>query len=1085
MKQDNYLANLSKNYVVMYIIRLSDGGFTKIGSIEEVEKLSTVFSHAQLLMNHVITHMVYPEFQEKMLRFVDLGTVKERLKEKEKLSCEYYGRHIGWCNAEIIPAAFDEAGDLQEIFFMVFHIQDHKLKVENYRRALESNASFVFQFDLTKGIIEKEFETVVHKLIPDYPGTFPINYDQFLDEYFSYVNAAPINGRPISYTRTEMLHLYQKGKSRFENQYYSELMKAYYSHEFFLTKNEENDHIIAMVVGTDISKQILEQRKNTEQASQILSRDFENVFWLNLSTGEVIPLKAAGYVSKKMEYGPGLKMSYIDSMQQYAQFRVAPLDRERYLQAMSIQEIQRQMAGNSTVSVVYQVVNEDGSYHTERVKISRTEEERQTETVLLAFQNIDALVEEERKHQKRLEESLHNKELAMTELRKSQIYMETISASYEFVIVYNLTKNTYNIVVNRDFLNLGSATQGVYTELLHFILRNFPEKDIPYQKEVRSIASQIKRYHSGKKFFEERHRAYDSLGNMHWIRERVIYMEDPNNADLLGISISTIIDKEVEHEQKENQITEALTKHFKTVFLINPRKDVGSVIKEEGYMPEGIISSKEMVIPYTESVKIYANERLCKEDRLKYQKALTAENIERELKDKDAFMIRIRALEKGEIHNYQARIIKTGEEGIYILGFENIDAIISEEQKKQQQLEAALEEVTRANEEVRQANNAKTDFLSRMSHDIRTPINGIVGMMHIMKAELDDKEKLIENIDKVEVLNRQLELLINDVLEMSRIERGKIELLHEPFELQKLLEDIGPAIQVMAENAGVRFLGSHYDMVHPCVVSSPVHIQRISMNILSNAIKYNQDGGTVECWVKEQAVDDTHSRYSFICKDTGLGMSDEFLQHLYEPFAREPLKLHTSVSGTGLGMAITKELVDLFGGTIDVKSEIGIGTTVTVTLPLELAEETVDIDMDDTEASIEGKRILLVEDNPLNLKIAKFVLEEQKMIVEVAKNGQEAIQMFSSRNAGYYTLILMDIMMPVMDGIEATKAIRALDKEGADTIPIVAMSANAFEEDKKKCIEAGMNDHISKPLDIDRMMETISKFSGGGWKRMR
>ena len=362
-----------------------------------------------------------------------------------------------------------------------------------------------------------------------------------------------------------------------------------------------------------------------------------------------------------------------------------------------------------------------------------------------------------------------------------------------------------------------------------------------------------------------------------------------------------------------------------------------------------------------------------------------------------------------------------------------------------------------------------------MSHDIRTPINGIVGMTHIMETEIDSREVVEDSLQKIKILSHQLELLINDVLEMGRIESGKFSFTHEVMDISENMEEITLAIQVMAEERGVTFTGVHFDIEHKCVVSSPVHIQRIVMNILSNAVKYNLSGGTVDFNIEERSVDDSHSSYVFTVRDTGMGMSQEFLKRIYEPFSREQSAPETTYSGTGLGMAITKELVDRLDGTINISSKHGVGTTVTIKLPLELSDEVPAGEVKAENVSLENKRILLVEDNKVNLRIAKYMLEEEKALVDVARNGQEAVDMFSENKVGRYDLILMDIMMPVMNGLDATKAIRDLDRADAKTVPIIAMTANAFAEDVARCKEAGMNEHIAKPIDIVDMKTKIAR----------
>ncbi len=517
-----------------------------------------------------------------------------------------------------------------------------------------------------------------------------------------------------------------------------------------------------------------------------------------------------------------------------------------------------------------------------------------------------------------------------------------------------------------------------------------------------------------------------------------------------------------------SQVSMALANDFLNVFLMNPETGMAKTIKLNGYVTTGIGSSGGASYPLREMVQAYVRERVDASDHERFLYALSAEGIQKNLCDKDEYSMMYQVLEDGAIHYYQAKIIKTPQPGVYVASFQNIDALMQEEKRKQKMYEAALAEAE-------SANRAKTDFLSRMSHDIRTPINGIVGMAHIMESRREDKEQITSGIKNIQMLSHQLESLVNDVLEMSRIESGKMELVHESFHLPSILRAIAPAIQVMAETRGVVLAGSHYEIMHKNVVSSPLHIQRIMSNIISNAVKYNRPGGTVECWLQEMPIDETHSEFVFTVKDTGIGISQDYLEKIFEPFTREQTGIDTYYSGTGLGMTITKELVDRLGGTIEIDSKQNVGTTVRIKLPMELGEELEKAAVNQDDVSLEGMKILIVEDNQFNLKIAKFIVEEEKAVVDTAVNGEEAVERFRASAVGGYDLILMDMMMPVMDGLAATRAIRGLDRPDAKTVPILAMTANAFEEDVRNCLAAGMNAHIAKPIDADKMKMQIRK----------
>ena len=392
------------------------------------------------------------------------------------------------------------------------------------------------------------------------------------------------------------------------------------------------------------------------------------------------------------------------------------------------------------------------------------------------------------------------------------------------------------------------------------------------------------------------------------------------------------------------------------------------------------------------------------------------------------------------------------------------------EKKNQQLKEAALA--------AEKANSAKSMFLSRMSHDIRTPLNGIIGLLNIDEAHFDDAELVRENHKKMLVSADHLLSLINDVLQVSKLEDGRIELSREPIDLIQLSHDVGTIISARAVESGITLEVGEQSLPAPFVYGSPLHLRQLFLNIYGNCIKYNHVGGKVTTTVK--CVSSGHGRvnYRWTISDTGIGMSKEFLQHIFEPFAQENSDSRSVYMGTGLGMTIVKSLVDKMGGMIEVKSKPGAGSTFIITLPFEIAEKPADSaeGSGGAGADIRGVKLLLAEDNDLNAEIAELLLTDAGAEVTLVRHGKQAVDKFSSEPAGTFDAILMDIMMPVMDGLSATKAIRALDRPDAKEIPIIAMTANAFQEDAKKCLAAGMNAHLAKPLDIEKVIAAIAKF---------
>ena len=400
-------------------------------------------------------------------------------------------------------------------------------------------------------------------------------------------------------------------------------------------------------------------------------------------------------------------------------------------------------------------------------------------------------------------------------------------------------------------------------------------------------------------------------------------------------------------------------------------------------------------------------------------------------------------------------------------------------QKQEQEKEEKYKtELLIAAERAEAANRAKTEFLQRMSHDIRTPINGICGMVDIADHYADDMEKQTEYREKVKMASHLLLEMLNDVLDMSKLESDEVVLEEIPFDLNSICEEVLVVVEQMAAEQNVQIVWEKRELMHRNLIGSPGHVKRILMNILSNAVKYNRENGLIyiSC-IEIPSKQPEMTTMEFVCRDTGIGMADEFQKHIFEPFAQEHTGSRTKFAGTGLGMSITKKLVEKMGGTITFESKEGVGTTFVIRVPfkIDMEADKCEKQTDVSEKCIKGLHILLAEDNELNMEIAEFMLQNEGADVTKAWNGQEAVEIFKKSGAGEFDVILMDIMMPVMNGYEAAKMIRSLDREDARGIPIIAMTANAFTEDRLRAKEAGMDEHIAKPVDAKLLIKAIHK----------
>lgn len=375
---------------------------------------------------------------------------------------------------------------------------------------------------------------------------------------------------------------------------------------------------------------------------------------------------------------------------------------------------------------------------------------------------------------------------------------------------------------------------------------------------------------------------------------------------------------------------------------------------------------------------------------------------------------------------------------------------------------------------------AKSQFLANMSHDIRTPINGIMGMLEIIRKTKGNQDKEEECLDKIEVSSKLLLSLVNDVLDMAKLDTDAVVLSHEPFNLDRICNETVEAVSFQAEEAGLEVTGEHDDYTGINVLGSPLHLKKILINLFSNSVKYNKPNGKIHMSMKTLERTEDTITCEFKIRDTGVGMSQEFVEKkLFHPFVQADTSSRSNYTGTGLGMSIVKQLIDKMGGTISVESELGEGSCFTVVIPFEIDHEASLKQSEEAEnADISGLNIMVAEDNELNMEIIEFLLTEQGAHVEKVQNGQEALDKFEGSEAGTYDVILMDLMMPVMDGISATKAIRASKHAEAETIPIIAMTANAFYGDERKCLDAGMNAHLAKPLDMKMVVSTIAECVG-------
>ena len=523
-----------------------------------------------------------------------------------------------------------------------------------------------------------------------------------------------------------------------------------------------------------------------------------------------------------------------------------------------------------------------------------------------------------------------------------------------------------------------------------------------------------------------------------------------------------------------DRILSAVTDDF--VFLVEV--DVKTRIEKIFFVSKGPHPqwSDKKTHKYDESIKEYADVVVAPEDRKRFLEVTEFNALMEYFKNNDnEFIIEYDVIVNGGRRRYQGKFtlsLQDPEGAKIYVGVRDITLIEEERTEYNRKLMSALAQAE-------EANKGKSYFLFNMSHDIRTPLNAIIGYSELAKNHLDEKEVLDDYIYKIQTCGRQLLGLIGDVLDMAKIESGNLEISEKPCLCQDLMSDIMISVNESAKKKGLEFEASG-NACHSTILCDKVKVQKILLNILSNAVKYTPKGGKISLSVQEKIREDEGlSDFTFVVKDNGIGISKEFLPYIFNSFSRERNATISGVSGTGLGMTITKRLVDAMGGKIEVESQQNMGTTVTVSITFSrlvgLEEKQEEIIPD---AFLKDIRVLLVEDNEINGEIASEMLRELKVNVDLVTNGKECIDALLEKDAGYYDLVLMDIQMPVMDGYEATRIIRRFSDKDKRLIPVIAMTANAFEEDKQKAFQSGMNGHLAKPVEMRHLIQALKSAIG-------
>ena len=572
-------------------------------------------------------------------------------------------------------------------------------------------------------------------------------------------------------------------------------------------------------------------------------------------------------------------------------------------------------------------------------------------------------------------------------------------------------------------------------------------------------------------------------GNWVWIRHTLIGFADAKGEGYVVIGVEDVNAEKIaiEAERERISVINGLSEDFSLVSFINPTtmEDHLYYVKKNNWADN---PNWKKVGNFAERLKLIGNTLVHSDDRQKFMEMTTRDVVIEKLLTKNAYYVNYRMIIDDTVEYWQLKFVMAGkspEAHQVVAGFISVDESTRLQLEQKEQLESQAEALKQALSAAQSANNAKKEFLNSMSHEIRTPLNAVIGLTEIASSHLGDSERIKDCLVKINQSSDYLLSIINDILDMSRIESGKVDIHEVPTHLFEILHEIERDIRTDLQTKNLKFELDCVDISDEEVVCDKERLKQALLRILSNSIKYTKDGGLITMCVKETLLaKSSYAAYEFSIRDNGIGMNEEFLKTIYDPFVRDT-SVSKEIRGMGLGLAITKNVVEMMGGQIEIASRKNVGTEVTMNFEFKLVQSKKRAEKNgsqDLERGFVGKRILLVEDNILNREITMEILQDNGLIVTAVENGEIAVKTLAEAKDSQFDLVLMDVRMPVMDGYEATKRIRSLKNKAVADIPIIAMTANAFDEDRSAAFEAGMNEHIAKPVSIEKMRDVLAKF---------
>lgn len=1218
------IGSLSNVYFALYRIDLKKNTIKEVVSTDELRKLLIGTEKADSALKLLVNALVTPAYKQRMRSFTDFESIDERLGNKPIIIQEYVAQSGGWTRCSFFSVNKDENGKNSTVLCTFRNITNEKEVVEsqdNLIQALALSYSNIYAVDMNtcQAVCYRMGKTMSsrygHKFVAG-------NYEKNVSTYVKN-DVFPEDRRLFDQVRTidgvrDLLS--NKVAFYFNYRVFRDGTVQYYQCQLVKPRRERNEFVIAFKNVDEEKKQEFAQKREVEKAlasvekinemlldemeiTNALTKEYPDVFLINFEKNSTVTVKVRGKMIAEEDRSAG--RAYDSTWRSYISGYVVREDKGKLKEAVSAAAVKRALQNSDEYPCSFRMKKNGVLHHCQAVFMRVYSRHNADGQIILGIRNVDAIVEEESKHAKIQEEQLRiinalsqeyhslfkidsrTGEMSLYRTDGMGMSAELIDklisiGNYEFV----LAKYIDNFIVPEDRDRIRASSK------LEVLLEKVPEVGLYKQGYRRQMNGVVSYYEMNVV------KTTDESGTVTFI----LGMRDVDDETRRQLNQAKKI-------EAQRDIIEGLASEYYSVLLVDPATDTVTAYRSEDEDGQAIAQHfHRHGYCWSKGIRSYAEELVSDSSREEFLKKLSLDYIRNGISD---YSLTYEKLKSNGVMYLQARVSFVREENgsfVVVIGTRNVDDLI----KKEREQELALQEAYFAAET---ASKAKTDFLSNMSHDIRTPMNGIIGMTAIAIAHIDDKDRVYDSLQKITHASKHLLSLINEVLDMSKIESGKVNLVEEEFTLSDLIDNLMTMNSSQIEEHHHELSVNISGVVHEAVVGDSLRIQKVFTNILSNAIKYTPDGGKIKLSISEKPSNQAKiGFYEFVFEDNGIGISEDFIGKVFEPFARASDSRVDKIQGTGLGMSISRNLVRMMGGDIVVQSKLNEGSRFIVTMYLKLQDSSevrydkfVDLDVlvaDDDDTSLESccgmlndfgmkaegvstgaeavekvvlhhlqkrdyfacildwkmpdmdgiaatkairkavgkdvpiiiisaydwsdieqearaaganafiskplfrskvaktfsalvggdeeqpetsiigfenidlsnRRALVVEDNQLNAEIAGEILKMTGLSVEFATNGKEAVDKMAESPDGYFDIVFMDIQMPIMNGYDATRAIRAMNRDYCKQVPVIAMTANAFAEDVQAAKTVGMNEHIAKPLDLNKLAKTLCKW---------